>query len=256
MIQLSDEQLNNLGKEALVVIISSLQDRLLALQSQLDHASAQLSDNNQQIRIMNQRVFGRKSETAISEVDSQISLFDSFNETEYLDQELSKEPEITEVIIPSYYRKKAIGKRDSDLSGLPARIIKHTLSNEKLTVEFPDGYQRTPAEAYKRLHIISETFIVDEHHIHAYASTNNDGTILKSPRPKDLFRNSIATPALVASIINGKYTNALPLERQTKTFKTNDIQLSTNTMINWVSKSTDVYLLKTLNNYIHQCFLA
>ena len=35
MIQLSDEQLNNLDKEALVIIVSSLQDQLLALQSQL-----------------------------------------------------------------------------------------------------------------------------------------------------------------------------------------------------------------------------
>ena len=194
MIQLSDEQLNNLGKEALIVIVSSLQDQLLALQSQLDHANAQLSDNNrqielltEQIRIMNQRFFGRKSEASVSEVDGQISLFDSFNEVEYLNQNSSKEPEITEVIIP-------------------------------------------------------ETFIVDEHHVHVYASKSNDGTILKAPRLKDLFRNSIATPALVASIINGKYTNALPLERQAKAFKTNGIQLSTNTMANWVIKSTDVYL--------------
>lgn len=82
MIQLSDEQLNQLGKEALVVIVSSLQDQLLALQSQLDQANAQLSDNNrqielltEQIRIMNQRFFGRKSEAAVSEVDGQLSLF-------------------------------------------------------------------------------------------------------------------------------------------------------------------------------------
>ena len=88
MIQLSDEQLNNLGKETLVVIVSSLQDQLLALQ---DHANAQLSDNNrqielltEQIRLMNQRFFGRKSESAVSEVDGQLSLFDSFNEVEYL----------------------------------------------------------------------------------------------------------------------------------------------------------------------------
>lgn len=45
MIQLSDEQLNNLNKEALIVIVSSLQDQLLVLQSQLDHANAQLSGN-------------------------------------------------------------------------------------------------------------------------------------------------------------------------------------------------------------------
>lgn len=170
MIQLSDEQLNNLGKEALIVIVSSLQDQLLALQSQLDHANAQLSDNNrqielltEQIRIMNQRFFGRKSEVSVSEVDGQISLFDSFNEVEYLNQNSSKEPEITEVIIPSYHRKKSVGKRDADLSGLPARIIEHTLSAEELATSFPDGYKELPAEVYKRLHIIPETFIVDEH---------------------------------------------------------------------------------------------
>ena len=100
-----------------LVIVSSLQDQLLALQSQLDHANAQLSDNNRQIELlteqiclMNQRFFGRKSESAVSEVDGQLSLFDSFNEVEYLKQDPLKEPEITEVIIPSYHRKKAVGK--------------------------------------------------------------------------------------------------------------------------------------------------
>ena len=97
MIQLSDEQLNNLGKEALVVIVSSLQDQILALQSQLDHANAQLSDNNrqielltEQIRIMNQRFFGRRSEASVSEINGQLSLFDSFNEAEYLKQDSLK----------------------------------------------------------------------------------------------------------------------------------------------------------------------
>ena len=63
------------------------------------------------------------------------------------------------------------------------------------------------------IHIIPETFIVDEHHIHIYASKDNDGTIVKAKRPADLFRNNIATPALVASIINGKYVNAMSLEK-------------------------------------------
>lgn len=122
-------------------------------------------------------------------------------------------------VISSYRRSKAKGKRAADLDGLPARIIEHRLSDEELAAKFPNGYKEFPQEVYKRLHIIPETFIVDEHHVHVYASKNNDGTILKAPRPRDLFRNSIATPVLVASIINGKYTNALPLERQAKTYK-------------------------------------
>lgn len=249
MIQLSDEQLHNLGKEALIIIVSSLQDQLHSLQSQLDHTNAQLSDTNrqielltEQIRIMNQRHFGRKSEANLSEIDGQISLFDSFNEVEYLNQNSAKEPEIEEIFISSYHRSKTKGKREADLDGLPARIIEHRLSDEELAIKFPNGYKELPQEVYKCLHIIPETFIVDEHHVHVYASKNNDGTILKAPRPRDLFRNSIATPALVASIINGKYTNALPLERQAKTYKMNGINLATNTMANWVIRSTDMYL--------------
>ena len=260
--QLSDKQLNNLDKTALIIIVSSLQDQLQVLQSQLDHthtqldqANAKLSDNNrqielltEQIRLMNQRVFGRKTESATSrQIDGQLSLFDTpqfeaFNEAEYLKKDQLKEPEITEVIIPTYRRKKALGKREADLAGLPARIMHHKLSEEELAQKFPDGYKELPEEVYKRLHIIPETFIVDEHHVHIYASKKNDGTIVKAKRPKDLFRNSIATPSLVASIINGKYTNAMPLERQARAHKDNGIALSTNTMANWVIKSSDEYL--------------
>ena len=249
MVQLSEEQLNNLGKEALVIIASSLQDQLAVLQSQLDTANAQLSDNNrqielltEQIRIMNQRQFGRHSESCLSDIDGQISLFDSFNEAEYLQQGIPEEPEISEVVIPSYRRSKAKGKREADLEGLPSRIFEHKLSEEELALNFPNGYKELPVRVYKRLHIIPETFIVDEHHVHVYASKNNDGTIIRAPRPKDLLRDCIATPALVASIINGKYANALPIKRQSRSYKSNGINLSTNTMADWVIKCTDVYL--------------
>ena len=62
MIRLSDDQLNNLNREALIILVSSLQDQLTSVQEQLDMANARLADNNrqiellaEQIRIMNQR---------------------------------------------------------------------------------------------------------------------------------------------------------------------------------------------------------
>lgn len=249
MLQLSEEQLNHLGKEALVIIAASLQDQLHSMSEQLENANARLADNNrqielltEQIRIMNQRQFGRKAESGLSEIDGQLTLFDSFNEVEVLKKVDASEPTVEEVIISSYRRSKAKGKREADLDGLPARIFEHTLSEEELTEKFPDGYKELPVEIYKRLHIIPETFIVDEHHVHIYASKDNDGTIMKAKRPVDLFRNSIATASLVASILNGKYVNALPLERQSKAYQCNGINLSTNTMANWVIKSADNYL--------------
>lgn len=248
MVHLSEDQIKNLNKEALIILVSSLQDQLDSVQAQLDSANTMLADNNrqielltEQIRIMNQRHFGRKTESSLNEMEGQISLFDSFNEAEVLSDPDQKEPEITEVIISSYKRSKRKGKREEDLDGLPARIFNHELSKEVLDEKFPEGYKELPCEVYKRLHVIPETFMVDEHHVHVYASKKNTGVIIKAPRPTDLFRNSIATPPLVASIINGKYINALPLERQSKTFKINGINLSTNTLANWVINSSDLY---------------
>ena len=249
MLELSEEQLNNLNKDALVIIASSLQDQLRSMAQQLENANARLDDNNrqielltEQIRIMNQRHFGKKTESGLSDMEGQLTLFDSFNEVEGFQKKDLPEPTIEEVTISSYRRSKAKGKREADLDGLPARIFEHKLSDEELAEKFPDGYKELPVEIHKRLHIIPETFIVDEHHVHVYASKSNDGTIIRAKRPVDLFRNSIATPALVASIINGKYVNALPLERQSRAYKCNGINLSTNTMSNWVVNSTERYL--------------
>ena len=49
MMLLTDEQLNNLNREALVIIVESLQDQLSSMRVQLDHAHSQLADTTRQI---------------------------------------------------------------------------------------------------------------------------------------------------------------------------------------------------------------
>lgn len=136
MIQLSDDQINrsnSLDKETLVIIVSSLQNQLLALQSQLDHTNVRLSDNTRQIEllteqicIMNQRFFGRKSEESISEVNGQHSMFDSFNEAEYLKHNSLKELGITEVVIPFIIGRKNFVLIESS-NGAKASAILYSL---------------------------------------------------------------------------------------------------------------------------------
>ena len=249
MLELSEEQLKHLNKDALVIIAASLQNQLRSMAHQLENANVRLDDNNrqielltEQIRLMNQRHLGKKAESGLNDMEGQLTLFDSFNEAEGFQKKDLAEPTIEEVTISSYRRSKTKGKREADLDGLPSRIFEHRLSDEELDEKFPNGCKELPVEIHKRLHIIPETFIVDEHHVHVYASQSNDGIIIRAERPLDLFRNSIATPALVASIINGKYANTLPPERQSRAYKCNGINLSTNTMSNWVINSTDRYL--------------
>ena len=84
-------------------------------------------------------------------------------------------------------------------------------------------------------------FLVDEHHVHVYASKSNSGVIVKAKRPADVFRNSLATPSLIAAIATGKYQNHIPLERQSANFKDYDIKLEANTLANWMINASEDY---------------
>ena len=44
--------------------------------------------------------------------------------------------------------------KDSDLGGLPARVIDHRLLDEELARLFPHGYKELPDEIYHRRHVI------------------------------------------------------------------------------------------------------
>ncbi len=62
------------------------------------------------------------------------------------------------------------------------------MPQDELEAAFPD-------EMYKRLEFHPASFEVKEHHVAAYAGTDNEA-IVKARRPKDLLRGSIVTPSL------------------------------------------------------------
>ena len=57
-----------------------------------------------------------------------------------------------------------------------------------------------------------------------------------------LIKGSIATPSLVAGIMNAKYVNGMPLARQEREFARYGLKLSTKTMANWIISCADHYL--------------
>ena len=134
--KLTPEQLDKMDKQVLITIIGSLQGQLNAISSQLDFLT-------QQIALMNQRSFGRKTE----QLDQmhQITLFEIFNEPELICDD-SKEPTVAEITVSSHTRK-AKSKREDDLEGLPARIFEHRLNDAELAQPFPDGYRSFPSKS-------------------------------------------------------------------------------------------------------------
>ena len=106
-----------------------------------------------------------------------------------------------------------------------------------------NGWKRLPDEVYSQVEYQPAVREVVEHHVAVYAARKTDvDTIVRADRLVDLLRNSIATPSLVAAIMNAMYTNAIPLYRIAQDFEQNDMLLSRATMANWVIRCAERYL--------------
>lgn len=234
--KLTREQLNSLDKDTLITLLLNMQD-------QIAQQTAAIEKLTQEIALMNTRAFGRKSEKLQIDADQLNFFSEIFNEVESLaGSQLSMEPGMDEVLVPEHKRRKrrSKGKLAEDLMGFDSKIIEHTLTEEELTEHFPEGYRRLPDEVYRKLELIPAVFEVQEHHIAVYKGKN--GKIVKAEHPKEMLNGSIATPSLVSAVIHGKYTNAVPLYRQEQEFARNDVNISRQTMANWVITAAERYL--------------
>ena len=243
MKQLSSSELNSMSKEdlaAMVLQMQQLHQQMQQQQKQMELQQKQMEQQihtlNEKIAIMNARHFGRSTEK-LETLPGQMNIF---NETEAAAAEAIAEPAIEQVVV----RRKKKGQRKEDLSRLPKRIENHELTKEQLKAIFGEnGWKRLPDEVYSRVEYQPAVKEVVEHHVAVYAAKKNDvDKIVRADRPVDLLRNSIATPSLVAAIMNAKYTNAIPLYRIAQDFEQNDMILGRATMANWVIRCSERYL--------------
>lgn len=154
----------------------------------------------------------------------------------------SKEPEFEEIVPTPYRRKKHKGKRDEDLSSFPVVIVEHKLTDEELNCKKCDGILREmTTEKYKLLKFVPAHFEVEEHVVYVYSCQVCE-SVVRAPRPQTLLKGSIDTPSIVASIMNAKYVNALPLYRQEQEFLRYGVNLSRQTMANWMIRCAEEYL--------------
>ena len=151
-------------------------------------------------------VFGRKSERL--EILGQESVF---NEPEAEAEKETAEPEISESeteTITYMRNKRKPGKLGEMLKGLPTRKEQNELPEEELVATFGEsGWKRLPDEIYRKLEYHPATKEVVEHHIAVYAA-KNENKIVRAPRPAGLLAHSVATPSLVAAVMNAKHMPA------------------------------------------------
>ena len=201
----------------------------------------------EQFRQAQQQRFGASSESH----DYQGELF---NEVEVTVDELA---ELTtgDVSIPP--KKRA--KRKPLPKDLPREIITHDISEAEKQCHCGHRLTLMGQDSSEKLKFIPAQISVIEHVRLKYSCKHCDtkGTqanIKQAPVPVSPIPKSFATPSLLSQLITSKYQYALPLYRQETLFKQHGIELSRQTMSDWMMKSAALF--KPLYDLLHQHLLT
>lgn len=242
----SDEQLNNMSRENLITLMRTMQDHQKKQENQiqiltektkeLEFLNALLSDR---LTLAQRKQFGASSEKYADGYE-QMNLF---NEAEQESGLNAPEPDMEEIHPSSYKRKKRSGKKEEDLSRFETtEVIEHKLEGEaRYCPDCHTKYKVVTKETVKYLRFVPARFEVTEETTYVY-SCPKCSTMVRTEKNPALLKGSIASPSLVAGIMNGKYVNGMPLARQEREFARYDLNLSTKTMANWIILCADRYL--------------
>lgn len=229
------EELNKCSREELITFV-------LMMQGQLDSLNENIEMLIEQVRIANNYRFGKHTEK-LSSIDGQLSFFD---EAEAAFDETAPEPDAEDVLPPKKNKKKK-GQRELDLKDFPEEIIPpYKVSEDELDAFYGKGnWRRLPDETYKRLRHEPESWTVELHTVEVYVGKDGDhqDEFMRGNRPKDLLKNSIVTPSLLASILNVKYVNSSALNRIEQEFERNGVNISKQTMSNWIVLCANKYFM-------------
>lgn len=216
----------------------SWQERALRAEALLDETQKRLQYLEAQVRLLTTKRFGASSEKTPS---NQLSLFDDvFNEAEASAKPFAPEPDLSEVKVTSYKRKKK-RTREELFEGLPENIIHHHLPKEEMVCSCGHPRHVIRQETSRELRIVPAQFWVDVHiqDVCGCRHCEQHGDIEKSPvvtapRPARAIPHGIGSPSAVAYVMEQKYVMGTPLYRLEKQWERQGIPLSRQTMANWI----------------------
>lgn len=236
----------------LALNIENLNEKIMAQEQRIAELEARLRWYEEQYRLAQQKRFGASSEKI---VPGQLNLF---NEVEDTADPKAEEPDLETV---TYERKKKQpGQKADKLKDLPVEVIEYRLSEEEQVCPCCQGrLHEMSTQVRQEVKIIPAQAVVVQHVQYIYACRqcereNIKTPIVKAPMPVPILPGTLASPSILAYIMDQKYTNSLPLYRQEKQLLRLGIQLSRQTMANWLLAAADPWL-KIICDRLHTWLL-
>lgn len=145
-------------------------------------------------------------------------------------------------------RKHSANVIDSPPEGTKIEVVEHTLAEEELTCNIcGEQMEQIGKEIVKTLVIRPRQVSIREDVYYSYACKNCDATgtqtpFTKAPKAAKVIPGSYASPEAVAYMMTQKFMMGNPIYRMEQDFKRQGIELSRQTMSNWMLKATELWL--------------
>ena len=198
-----------------------------------------------QNRLLRQQLYGSSSEKLLddkSPEQSELEVFDEFSLCA-IQVELPEPPASEAVAVTP---EKSRPKKKPLPKNLPRKVIEHDLPEEEKQCVCGNHMEYIGADVSEKLDYQRAKVTVIEHHCKKYGCATCNEASKKNPvakaqmkvatKPPQIIPKGIATPSLLAQIITAKFCDHLPLYRQAQIFNRQGINLSRQTMCDWVLK--------------------
>ncbi|MDR3558444.1 MAG: IS66 family transposase [Candidatus Pacebacteria bacterium] len=239
-------------KAALTSEIESLTNENDRLKSELARTKALNDWFTGQLRLSKVRAFGTSSEASET-----LSLV--FDEAELSQDPSLPEPTIEEVVEkkkPHHPKKK--GHREAQLKDLEIKEVTHEIPEaERVCPCCAKPMNFIGTEKRHTIEYVPAQFIHQIDLQEKYACKNCQDNDVKTPIiaakiPKTPIIKSVASASLLAFIIYRKYVEAMPLYRQEVSLERDDLNISRQTMSNWMIKCSEILtpLYERLHDYL------
>lgn len=210
------------------------------MESDVAELTAKVEWLMEQFRLAQHRRFGVSSEKSVHSEYEQLNLF---NESEISSDILVPEPELA--LIEKHFRKRRNMVNDKLPEDLPVETVVHELpADEQVCPECDVALHVMGTEILRReLKLIPAKAVIVEHVRKVYACRNCEKDecgvpIVKAPTVNPVIKGGFASPEAVAHIAAQKFVMAVPLYRQEQEWSRRGIDLSRQTMSNWLIKAT------------------
>jgi transposase len=229
----------NLNIDDLQKCCTQQKDLIFRLEQQVVELTAKLQWFEEQFRLNRHRQFGASSEQ-INPEQQQL-----FNEAEVEVKAPSVEPTMEEI---TYRRRKQAGKREAQLKDLPVVVIEYRLPPEEQTCKCcGDHLHEMSTEVRQELKVIPAQVIVVKHVCFVYGCRRCEREkistpIVTAPMPAPVLPGSLVSPSLMAQVMTQKYCESQPLYRQEQQWSRLGIDISRQTMANWMIQGAERHL--------------